>query len=154
MTRKQIDIICREYNIQNYIINDDLSIDVYTNVNLFRLGLKELPLKFNNVWGYFNCNMNNLTTLKGSPKICQDSFHCSQNNLTSLEYLPKQINGYLDLSYNNLTNLEGINNIKGLIILYGNPLKSLDGYDEYDKLKHHEIKKLIRKQKLKIISKL
>jgi hypothetical protein len=63
MTRKQIDIICEEYNIQNYTINDDLSIDVYTNVNLSRLGLKELPLKFNNVRGYFNCNSNNLTSL-------------------------------------------------------------------------------------------
>ena len=155
MTRKQIDRICKEYNIQNYTINDDLSIDVYTNVNLSILGLKELPLNFNVVFGYFNCNMNNLTTLKGSPKICHESFYCSQNNLTSLKYLPENIAGYLDLSYNELTNLYGINKVNGLIILYQNPLESLDGYDgDYGKLRHHEIKKLVRKQKLKMISKL
>ena len=97
MTRTQIDIICEEYNIQNYTINDDLSIDVYTNVNLSRLGLKELPLKFNNVRGYFNCNSNNLTSLKGSPKVCQSDFHCADNYLKSLEYSPELINGIFGL---------------------------------------------------------
>ena len=39
--------------------------------------------------------------------------------------------------------------------MFHNPLESLDGYDgDYNKLRHHEIKKLVRKQKLKIISKL
>ena len=62
------------FNFQNYTINDDLSIDVYTNVNLSRLGLKELPLKFNNVIG---------------------DFHCDQNKLTSLVDLPNYISGNL-----------------------------------------------------------
>ncbi len=155
MTRKQIDIICKEYNIQNYTINNDLSIDVYTNVNLSRLGLKELPLKFNNVRGYFNCNSNNLTSLKGSPKVCHLDFHCADNYLKSLEYSPELINGIFDTSNNELSNLNGIGIVKNHIYLFHNPLESLDGYDgDYNKLRHHEIKKLIRKQKLKMISKL
>ena len=155
MTRKQIDIICEEYNIQNYTINDDLSIDVYTNVNLSRLGLKELPLNFNKVYGYFNCNSNELTSLKGSPKVCKMDFHCADNYLESLEYSSELINGVLDISNNELSNLNGIGIVKDNIYLFYNPLKSLDGYDgNYDKLRHHEIKKLVRKQKLKMISKL
>jgi len=155
MTRKQIDIICEEYNIQNYTINDDLSIDVYTNVNLSRLGLKELPLKFNNVRGYFNCNSNNLTSLKGSPKVCQNDFHCADNYLKSLEYSPELINGVFDIANNELSNLNGIGIVKKYIYLFHNPLESLDGYDgDYSRLRHQEIKKLVRKQKLKMISKL
>lgn len=155
MTRKQIDIICGEYNIQYYTINDDLSIDVYTNVNLSRLGFKELPLNFNVVLGYFNCNSNNLTSLKGSPKICQNDFHCADNYLKSLEYSPELINGVFDISNNELSNLNGIGIVKDNIYLFYNPLESLDGYDgDYGRLRHHEIKKLVRKQKLKMISKL
>ena len=44
-----------EYNIINYTINEDGYIDVDGNVNLYRK-LTKLPLNFNKVTGYFNCD--------------------------------------------------------------------------------------------------
>ena len=49
MNKKQIDKICRKYNIKDYTINSDGSIDVKESVYLFGRGLKTLPLKFNKV---------------------------------------------------------------------------------------------------------
>ncbi len=154
MTKEQIHKFCEKYNIKKYSINEDLSIDVYTNVNITRMELTELPLNFNIVHGYFNCNLNKLTSLKGSPILCRD-FHCASNNLESIEYLPILINGDLDISYNMLINLNYIGTIIGNIYLFNNPLISLHGYNgDYNKLKHHHIKKLIRKDKFKKIKKL
>lgn len=59
-----IDRICKEYGIYNYTINADESIDVLGGVQLIERRLKELPIKFNYVSGYFYCSQNNLTTLK------------------------------------------------------------------------------------------
>ena len=60
--------ICKICGIENYTINPDGSIDVDGNVNLYEMELTKLPLKFNNVSGYFNCSWNDLTTLEGCPK--------------------------------------------------------------------------------------
>ena len=45
--------ICNKYNIENYTINDDESIDVNDSVNLSNYSLTELPLTFNVVTGDF-----------------------------------------------------------------------------------------------------
>ena len=60
--------ICRKYNISNYVVNPDGSIDVYGIVNLRNNNLTKLPLKFNKLNGYFDCRYNKLTTLEGSPE--------------------------------------------------------------------------------------
>jgi hypothetical protein len=49
MTEQKIRYICKKYNIDNYTINPDGSIDVYQNVDLSNNDLYEIPLKFNNV---------------------------------------------------------------------------------------------------------
>jgi hypothetical protein len=36
MTKKEIHNICKKYNIKNYSFNEDLSIDVDGNVNLYK----------------------------------------------------------------------------------------------------------------------
>jgi len=78
-TEKEIKDLCSEYDIRNYQIRDDGSIDVDGDVSLYnRLGdLKQLPLTFKE----FYCGDNGLTTLEGCPKIVSD-FGCSSNNLT------------------------------------------------------------------------
>ena len=76
-----ISLICKRYNITNYTINDDGSIDVVGNVNLCGRDLIELPLRFNKVSGNFCCYVNKLTTLKGSPKWVGDGFFCFENNI-------------------------------------------------------------------------
>jgi len=107
LTDNEIHKICKEYSIENYIINGDGSIDVDGNVNLFNKVLTKLPLKFNHVSGFFYCCFNKLTTLEGSPKLVGGVFDCCFNKLTTLEGSPKLVGGVFDCSYNNLTTLEG-----------------------------------------------
>jgi hypothetical protein len=87
--------ICKEYDIENYTINDDGTIDVDGNVYLSFNDLTELPLRFNKVTGDFFCTNNQLTSLKGSPKWISGNFNCGYNNLTSLEFSPKYVGVFL-----------------------------------------------------------
>ena len=98
-----ISLICKQYNIKNYTINDDGSIDVNDDVNLWGKSLTELPLTFNRIEGYFDCSNNKLTTLKGCPRWVDSDFNCDDNRLTSLEFSPDYVGGYFSCEYNNLT---------------------------------------------------
>ncbi len=135
MSEQEIHDICKKYNITNYSINPDESIDVDETVYLSGKGLKRVPLKFNKVDGGFYCNNNNLTSLEGFPKHVSGNINLGTNQLTSLENSPIELGQYL--------------------YCYKNPLKSLVGYNlSYDKLVCDNKEKLIRKTKLKIIEKL
>ena len=101
-----MDAICKKYGIKNYAINPDGTVDVDGNVNLFGKVLKELPLKFGKVSGYFVCSHNQLTTLKGSPKVIGGYFNCGYNQLTTLEGAPKEVGGDFFCGNNQLTTLE------------------------------------------------
>jgi hypothetical protein len=94
MDKELIKEICIRYKIKNYSINSDGSIDVDDNVNLSFMGLSELPLKFNNVLGSFDCGDNILTTLKGSPKRVGGWFDCSNNRLKTLKHCPDYIHNF------------------------------------------------------------
>jgi hypothetical protein len=120
--------ICEEYNITNYTINDDLSIDVDGNVYLYTKGLTKLPLIFNKVNGNFACYNNQLTSLEGAPKEVNGNFDCYSNNLTSLKGAPNKVNGNFDCTYNQLTSLEGApKEVNGNFDCYNNNLTSLKG---------------------------
>jgi hypothetical protein len=108
-----ISLICEQYNIINYTVNPDGSIDVDGDVDLSFNDLTELPLRFNKVTGNFNCGVNNLTSLKGSPKWVGGYFSCSYNRLPSLEFSPDYVGGWFDCRWNNLTNNYCIAEIKG-----------------------------------------
>ncbi len=122
--------ICRKYYITNYIINSDGSIDVKDDVILYDMYLKEIPLKFNKVSGYFSCSDNNLKSLKNSPIYVGRSFYCDNNMLTSLEYSPDYVGGDFICNYNRFTSLDGLK-------------------VSYKKLYFDNKNKLIRKHKLK-----
>ena len=96
--------ICKRYNITNYTINGDGSIDVNGDVDLYNCNLTELPLVFNKVSGWFDCGKNRLTSLKGSPKWVGGSFACSNNRLTSLEFCPDYVGNWFSCESNQLTN--------------------------------------------------
>ena len=98
-----ISLICEKYNITNYTINGEGSIDVVGDVDLYDKGLTELPLTFNKVTGWFDCSNNQLTTLKGCPRWVGRYFDCNINQLTSLEFSPDYIGGHFDCRYNELT---------------------------------------------------
>lgn len=106
MNKDEIKAWLDKYGIGNYTINEDLTVDVDGNVDLFKKKLYKIPIQFNEVKGYFNCACNQLKSLKGSPKIINDYFSCNTNKLISLKFGP--------------------NIIKGDIICYKNELLSLD----------------------------
>ena len=97
-----------EYGIKNYTINARGEIDVEGDVDLSSKGLTEFPsyIQFGTVKGNFLCDLNRLTTLKGSPIEVGKVFDCSFNRLVSLEGAPLRVK-YFDCSSNKLTSLEG-----------------------------------------------
>jgi len=82
-----------KYDITDYTINDDLSINVNGSVTLENKNLKELPeyIKFNNIDGWFDISNNMLTSLRGCPKFVSTSFFCTENLLKTLEGCPKKV---------------------------------------------------------------
>ena len=98
--------ICKQYDIEDYTINKDGSIDVDNYVDFSYQSLTKLPLKFNKVKDDFDCRYNKLTTLEGSPIEVNGHFDCSDNNLTSFEFSPKIIRGIFDCSDNNIKSFE------------------------------------------------
>ena len=104
---ENIDYICQKYDIENYTINEDESIDVNGDVNFFNKNLTKLQLKFRNVSGSFNCSSNQLTSLEGAPQSVGGNFVCSFNQLTSLDGAPQSVGGYFNCDNNQLTTLEG-----------------------------------------------
>ena len=122
---------CKKYNITNYIINQDGSIDVEGNVSLSEKNLDKLLLMFKNVGGDFDCSDNQLTTLKGSPESVGGDFYCSDNQLTTLEGSPKSVGGGFYCSNNKLTSLEGSpKSVGGNFNCSNNQLTSLEGSPE------------------------
>ena len=119
--------ICKEYNIENYTINSDGSIDVDGNVDLSYMKLVKIPLKFNKVSGIFDCSDNLLTTLEDCPKEVGGGFNCSNNRITDLQGIPSVINGRLNCRNNNITTLKGSPMIiYDSLNLQENPLSIID----------------------------
>jgi len=68
--------------------------------------LTKLPpiLKDITVNGWFNCSLNNLTSLENCPKIVNGNFYCSWNKLTSLEGAPQKVDRHF-ICHSNDVNL-------------------------------------------------
>jgi len=127
-TREGVIEVCDKYGIENYTINDDLSIDVDGGVYLNRRYLEYLPLRFNYVSDYFNCSYNELKTLEGCPEKVGGTFHCFKNELKSLKGCPQTVNGDFYCFNNNLVSLKGCpQTVSGDFSCDNNELKSLKG---------------------------
>lgn len=98
---------CLEYQIKNYSINSDGSIDVDGNVDMSLRNLSSLPLKFARVLGNFCINNNLLTTLYGAPIAVGGNFNCFSNRLTNLSDAPKWVGGDFFCYQNQLASLKG-----------------------------------------------
>jgi hypothetical protein len=81
----------KEMYIENYTINDNYTISTRSGVDLSNRNLKKLPdyIKFAEVFGYFDCDDNNLISLEGCPEMVMGNFYCANNKLTSLEGCPE-----------------------------------------------------------------
>jgi hypothetical protein len=120
--------LCEKYNIENYTIQPDGSVDVRGNVDLNKLGLKKLPIRFGVVTGWFDCLDNLLTTLEGSPVSVGDHFDCNVNQLTNLDHFPEEVGGDIYMAQNYLTSLEGLpKEVNGTLHCHYNRLTDLKG---------------------------
>ncbi len=64
-----------EMDIENYTINDDLTVDIRGNVDLFGKDLTHIPIQFGTVSGWFDVKCNpRLTSLDGFPKSALSVF--------------------------------------------------------------------------------
>ena len=130
-TREEVIEVCNRYRINNYTINDDLSIAVEGHVNLAYKNLEYLPLRFNYVSGDFSCYDNKLKTLEGCPQTVSGSFDCYRNKLITLEGSPSVVNGNLICYDNKLETLEGSpKTINGNFLCFVNKLKDLEYFPE------------------------
>ena len=112
-------------NYKDYI---GKKVNVKRSVFLSNLPSDKLPITFGTVGGEFNCFDNNLTSLKGCPRIVGDSFTCAGNKLTSLKYCPVEVGGYFQCRGNRLTSLEGCpSKIDGDFDCSYNRLTTLEG---------------------------
>jgi len=103
----KIEELCKRYNIRDYHINTDGSIDVYQGVSLSNRNLQEIPIKFRQVDGDFNCWGVGLKTLIGCPERVNGDFDCEKNRLTNLENCPKYVYANFYCRWNNITTFEG-----------------------------------------------
>ena len=127
-SKEDIDFICKKFGIRNYTINEDSTVDVDWDVNLYDKGLTKIPLKFGKVSGYFSCGDNQLKSLEGSPLSVGGHFNCSHNQLKSLSGAPLSVGGYFSCSFNQLKSLEGISGrISGGIYCHDNQLRDVKG---------------------------
>ena len=121
--------------IKDYIIHDDLTVDVKTHVDLAHKNLQYLPVKFGMVNGHFKCSFNPLKSRKGAPYFVNGSFEAggdknypNYQKLTSLAYSPKEVRGSFSVRFANLTNLIGMPATVGREVVINHcQLKSLEG---------------------------
>lgn len=125
--KKYIDAICKKYNITNYTINEDRTIDVDGNVNLYDIGITDIPLKFGRVTGDFICSKNKLKSLLNSPNYVGETFNCMDNELTTLEHSPKYVGESFWCGGNKLKSLKYLPEFIGEDLwIFDNKLESLE----------------------------
>lgn len=106
-TEKEIHRLCNEYDIKDYTINNDLSIDVNGSVFFHSNGFQYLPLNFNYITVDFYCYDNHLISLEGSPQKIDGHFFCYNNRLETLKGGPNEVGGAFSCDKNILISLEG-----------------------------------------------
>lgn len=130
-SENRIHTLCEKYEIYDYIINSDKSIDVIGDVNLKNLNLTKLPLNFNKVTGNFNISGNKLKTLEGCPSEIGGYFQCKYNPIRNLDNCPKKVGGGFILEGTELTTLIGCPKVVyGSFYISSPYLTSLEGCPE------------------------
>lgn len=94
--------------IKKYLINQDLSVDVYQTFRIQDKKLSHFPFQFGIIEGNLFCDFLSFTSLKGCPKEVYGSLEISFNKLTSLEYCPILVTETLSCNNNPIQNLDFI----------------------------------------------
>ncbi len=145
--RKDVEKACKKYDIPNYTIRDDFSIDCHLSVSIQRCPyLEKLPVKFNSVNGDFFIRNNALTTLEGCPEHIVNDFMASANEITSFKGGPKTVVNNCEISHNKLTTLEGCPEVGNGLFVGRNELVSLVGCPKHlgrFECNHNNLKSLV-----------
>ena len=108
--KEEIEKWLNQCEIKNYELIEDNKYGYVVNVNdgviLFSRNLSSLSVKFNEVYGIFNCSFNELTSLEGCPKIVHGDFYCYGNKLESLKGCPEIVNGNFSFGNNLISSLK------------------------------------------------
>ena len=83
MDREGVEVWLDFHDVENYTINEDLSVDVSGVVDLSGKSLIVIPIRFGIVGGDFNCDNNKLLTLEFCPSDVGGSFYCFDNKITT-----------------------------------------------------------------------
>jgi hypothetical protein len=127
----QITKKCELLGIKNWTLNSDGLVDVNGNVDISKMNLTTIPLRFGEVTGEFSCFDNKLTNLDGAPHTVGGAFYCYGNLLTSLVGGPKKCLNY-NCASNKLENFVGApERIPGFFFGNSNKLLSLKGSPKY-----------------------
>jgi hypothetical protein len=94
-------------DIRNYEIKEDFSVDVTGNVDISKMNISKIPVKFRSVTGDFICASNRLCNLTNSPDKIGGIFDCSSNDIYTLLSGPKFVAGGYYCMDNKLVDLEG-----------------------------------------------
>jgi hypothetical protein len=92
-TKQEIENALDELIIGNYKVHDDLTVDVFEDVDMSGLEMSVFPWKFGTIKGSFNCSSNFLENLIGSPRTVTGDFMCVSNRLITLEGAPLEVGG-------------------------------------------------------------
>lgn len=80
------------FNIEGTIqYNNDGSINIYGDVVETNENIDKLPVRFNEVSGFFICG--NLITLEGCPRKVGGDFYCDRSRISSFEGGPEEVGG-------------------------------------------------------------
>ena len=125
--KSKIEAWLNKYKITPYTLLADeqygFVVNVAGHVDLSDKQLKEIPVKFNIVNGFFYCFDNQLINLEFCPKTVGGDFNCVYNQLTSLEFCPKTVNGGFLCKNNQLTSLEFCpETVSGIFYCFDNQL--------------------------------
>lgn len=90
--KTDIEAWLKKYNIKNYLIHDNLVVDVSQHASLANIEENQLPVQFGQCRGHFFIENSQLQTLKGVPNEIVGYFYIKNNlNLNELDYLPQTI---------------------------------------------------------------
>ncbi len=130
---------CESNYIENFTVNDDLVVDVDSDVILYLVPMEILPVQFGYVNGDFILGENGLTSLKGVPHTVKGDFICGGNMITDLEYLPASIGSRIILLNNNIDSCISPLQVANNIIWISTPIPGLtyleideNGYYKYN----------------------
>lgn len=130
--RKEVEIFCRKFRI-NGELDEFGKLNVRGSVDLSRRWrssspFHRIPYKLGSVTSEFNCANNDLTDLINSPDTVGGWFDCRVNKLKSLNGSPKEVESFY-CNYNQLTNLVGGPEIvKSSFDCSNNELTSFEGF--------------------------